>query len=64
MGKEMGGKGSVKNSPEGQMHEETAGQLLGGEWETAQVPPAAAHPSAGQAATPAQPCARASTGNC
>lgn len=42
----MGGKGSMKNSPEGQMHQETAGELLGGERETAQVPPAAEHPSA------------------
>lgn len=42
MGKGIGGKGSTKSSPEGQMHRGTAG-----EWETAQVPPAAEHPSAG-----------------
>lgn len=27
----MGGKGSVKNSPEGQMRQETTGELLEGE---------------------------------
>lgn len=41
MGKDTGGKGSTKSSPEGQMHRGTAG-----EWEPAQVPPAAEHPSA------------------
>jgi len=42
----MGGKGSMKNTPEGQMHQETAGELLSREREPAQVPPAATHPSA------------------
>lgn len=63
MGKEMGGKGSMKNSPEGQMHQETAGELLGGERETAQLPPATEHPSGRTEATPAQPCATVSICN-
>lgn len=48
----------MKSSPQGQMHQGTAGELLREEREGAQVPAAAAHPSARNAATPAQPCAR------
>lgn len=53
----------MKSSPQGQMHQETAGELLREESERAQVPAVAAHPSARNAATPAQPRARTSMRN-